>query len=61
VTREALAELALRTLDAQRHYFSTRNREDLIVCKQLEAQLRHACIQIRDSKQQEMFSPEASV
>ncbi len=35
-----LATLVLQVLDAQKQYFKTRDRADLIASKQLEAQLR---------------------
>lgn len=60
MTREALAALALRTLDAQRKYFNTRSREKLIAARQLEAELRHACNAIANESQQSFFSPEVA-
>lgn len=40
MTRFDLALLALQVLDAQRRYFKSRSRDDLIASKQLEAELR---------------------
>lgn len=39
-TRMTLATLALRVLDAQKQYFKTRSKDDLIASKKLEAELR---------------------
>ena len=37
---EEFAELVIKTLHAQGHYFKTRKQEDLIAARTLEAQLR---------------------
>jgi hypothetical protein len=40
MTLEALATLALKTLDMQQRYFKTRTLEDLKASKELERELR---------------------
>ena len=37
---EEFAELVIKTLHAQGHYFKTRKQEDLVAARRLEAQLR---------------------
>jgi hypothetical protein len=41
-----LCELVLQVLDAQKKYFKSRDREDLIASKQLEAKLRNVAVGI---------------
>jgi hypothetical protein len=42
MTAEQLAKLCILVLNAQKQYFATRDREDLIKSKALESQLRTA-------------------
>lgn len=44
-----LARLALRVLDAQKQYFKTRAKDDLIASKQLEKELRQLAQQILEA------------
>ena len=39
-SRFELAQLVIETLEAQKKYFKTRSKEDLIASKQLESKLR---------------------
>ncbi len=41
-----LAELVIEVLDAQKKYFKTRDRDDLIASKQLETKLRREALDI---------------
>ena len=46
MTLSELATLALATLDAQRKYFKSRRREDLIESKRMEKELRKASVEV---------------
>lgn len=44
MTAAKLAYEVLKTLDQQKEYFRTRDKQVLIVSKQMEAELRRKCI-----------------
>jgi hypothetical protein len=51
MTTEDLAAEVLRMLEAQKRYFDTRNRVDLIASKKLEAALIAKCRAILDTQE----------